>query len=298
MTARRWRIVVVLALLALVAILVAVRVEAPTAGASSVPPAKAASVANGAKQAAVHTAAVTTPPLVPFIRTLTLGMKGCECATVFQLQRALKAAGVRPKSQKATGYYGKLTAEQVAAYQRKAHIKPVTGRYGTKTHHALSKWYDKAGRQRLQAVAHARKIVAITSAIVTVTAHAWLVRATMGYSQGPGRSIMPSYPHVQLDGDCSSYVTWVFHSVGLPDPSGFGYRVIGWTGTLAQHGVRIAANAKLRVGDLVFYGGGYPYGHVAIIVNAVKRLVSSHGTPGIHVEPYNYRPVAAIRRYF
>lgn len=199
---------------------------------------------------------------------------------------------------KATGFYGKPTAHQVARFQKKVHIKPASGRYGLKTHRALSKYYDKTGRARLQAVAHTRKIVAITVAMVRITAHAWIERGLMDYSQSATRSNLPAYPGVPRATDCSGYVTWVYHSAGQPDPSGFLYRWIGWTGTLAKHGVRVSANGALRVGDLIFYGGGYPYGHVAIVIDAVKRLVSSHGSPGIGVYPFNYRPVSAVRRYF
>jgi cell wall-associated NlpC family hydrolase len=102
-------------------------------------------------------------------------------------------------------------------------------------------------------------------------------------------------------------VTWLFKVSGapvsglaghLPDPNGFGYRIVGYTGTLAQHGVRVSIGARLHVGDLVFYGGGYPYGHVAIVVDGFRRLVSSHGQPGVRTVPFNYRRVSAIRRYF
>jgi peptidoglycan hydrolase-like protein with peptidoglycan-binding domain len=255
------------------------------------------STSNGTKQAAAHTAAVSAPPIVPFIRTLTPHMKGCECPTVFQLQRALKTAGVRPKTQKATGYYGDLTKQQVAAFQRK-HGIAVSGIYGSKTHHALAKYYDKAGRQRLIAVAHSRRIVAITTAITTVTRHAALVGgSTLAYSQSSSRAILPKYPGVPPATDCSGYVTWVYQSVGLPDPSALGFDPVGWTGTLAKHGVVVSAT-NARIGDLAFYGGGYPFGHVAVVVHVHPTEVSSHGEPGIHLLPITYRPLSQLRRYF
>ncbi len=281
------RILVILALLAAVALSIV-----GASGASR--PTRTESY--GAKQAAKHTAAVSTPPIVPFIQTLRVGQKGCECPTVFQLQRALKAAGVRPKSQPATGYFGKLTGRQVAAFQRKVRIAP-SGIYGSKTHHALSKFYDKAGRQRLLAVAHSRRIVAITHAIVVVTAHAWLHRMSMAYSEGSSRGDLPSYPGIPPATDCSGYVTWVFHSVGLPDPNGLGYSPVGWTGTMGNRGTVVSAT-NARIGDLAFYGGGYPFGHVAIVVHLHPTLVSSHGEPGIDVLSITYRPLSQLRRYF
>lgn len=252
----------------------------------------------GAKQAAVHKASVRTPPLVPFIRTGYVGMKGCPCPTVFQMQRALKAAGVRPASSRSTGDYGKITAHQVAAFQKRVHIKPVTGRYGVKTHHALSKFYDRTGRARLIKVKTSRRIVAITHAIVVVTAHARLVGGdTLTYSQSSSRNNLPKYPGVPPATDCSGYSEWVFQSVGLPDPSGWGYHPAGWTGSLSQHGVVVSA-ARPHIGDLAFYGGGAPFGHVAVVVHLHPTLVSSHGSTGIHVLPITYRPLSQLRRYF
>lgn len=263
----------------------------PNSNAAKVPPKVAATAANGAKQAAVHSAAVKTPPIVPFIHTLQVGKTG---PTVFQMQRALKAAGFRKG--KATGFYGKPTAHEVANFQRHVKIKP-SGRYGLRTHKKLSKFYDTAGRARLIAVAHARRIVAITTAIIRVTAHAWLERTSMAYSESASRGNLPNYPGVPRATDCSGYVTWVFHSVGLPDPSGLNFNPVGWTGTIGKHGVVVPA-MDARIGDLALYGGGYPFGHVAIVVHIHPTLVSSHGTPGIHVEPLTYRPLSQLRRFF
>jgi len=263
---------------------------------ATTPPAKQASTDFGKAQAATHPAGVTRHPIVPFIRPLSLGMKGCPCPAVFQMQLALKHAHFRDN--RATGFYGKITAHQVANFQRKVKIKPASGRYGLRTHHALSKYYSQISINRLQQVAHTRRILVITTAMIKIAAHAWAERGIMRYSQSYTRSLLPAYPGVPRATDCSGYVTWVYHSAGRPDPSGFQYRVIGWTGTLAKHGVRVSANGALHVGDLVFYGGGFPYGHVAIVVDAFRRLVSSHGSPGIKVVPFNYRPVSAIRRYF
>jgi peptidoglycan hydrolase-like protein with peptidoglycan-binding domain len=282
----------------LVVVGLALVVGSAAAGAATSLPSKPPSAVVAAKQAAVHTAAVSTPPIVPFIRTLTVGMKGCPCATVFQMQRALKAAGVRPASSRSTGYYGKITAHQVAAFQKRVHIRPVTGRYGVKTHHALSKYYDRAGRARLTQVQASRKRVAITHAIVVVAAHARQVGGdTLTYSQSFTRNNLPTYPGVPPATDCSGYVTWVYKSVGLPDPSGWSFHPAGWTGSISQHGLVVSA-VHPHIGDLAFYGGGFPFGHVAIVVHVDPTLVSSHGSTGIHIESITYRPLSQLRRYF
>lgn len=255
----------------------------------------------GAMQAATHTAAVTTPPIVPFIRTLSdtpASNKGCQvagaCPAIFQLQRALKAAKVR--TAKATGYYGAGTRDEVKAFQR-AHKIAATGIYGPVTHHALSKFYDKAGRARLEAVVHARTVIRFRARLVTYASYAWKHRTSMAYSEGASRGLLPALPGFPRATDCSGYVTWLYKVSGLPDPSGFNYTVVGYTGTLAQHGTRVPAGLPLKVGDLVYYGGGFPYGHVAMIVNGFLGLVTSHGSPGIKVLPYRYRAVSAVRRY-
>jgi cell wall-associated NlpC family hydrolase len=254
----------------------------------------------GALQAAVHPAGHTKPFLVVFIRTLSDTKKSnahCPCPTVFQMQRALKASGIRPKTSKSTGIFGTLTREEIQAFQRAKKIAP-SGIYGPVTHKALSPYYDAAGRGRLQQIAHSRQVSAERKAIVHAESIAWTNRNLMGYSEGATRGFLPLLPNVPRGTDCSGYATWLYKVSGLADPSGFGYRVVGYTGTLALHGKRISANARLFPGDLVFYGGGYPFGHVAIVSDGFRRLVSSHGSAGIKVLPFNYRPVSVIRRYF
>lgn len=270
-------------------------------GAKSPTVAQLASTNYGKLQAKTHLALVKTAPVVPFIRTLKVGSHddaGEGRGAVYYLQRALIREGIRPAKDKPTGSYGAITARQVAAFQIRTHVKPTSGIYGPATHHQLSPYYDLSARRALQAVAHTRAQLAKYARVTHGTSYAWLHRTSMAYSQSFTRAFLPLLPRFPRATDCSGYVTWAFKVAGLPDPSGFAYRIIGYTGTLAQHGTRISANAAFHVGDLIFYGGGYPYGHVAIVVDAVRRLVSSHGSPGIKVVPFNYRPVSAARRYF
>lgn len=283
----------------------------PDAGAAKASAAMRATATFGAAQAEAHKAGVTKPPLVPFIRTLKLGDSGDGTK---QLQQALVRAHFRPAGAKATGRYGAITAKQVLAFQRKTKGLAPSGVFGHPTLLKLSKFYTAAMRGELQAVARAHAVAKWQAAMlrdVKIYARA-AIAGRAHYSQGIERAFFPNLPtgNALLAPswlDCSSYVTWIFSRSGaapsglsgrLPDPNGFGYSPVGYTGTLAQHGVRIGINAALRVGDLVFYGGGYPYGHVAIVVDAFRRLVSSHGQPGVRTVPFNYRPVSAIRREF
>lgn len=277
-----------------------------SAGAASASATSTASAGFGKLQAAKHPAGYTAPHIVVFIRPLSTRTTGCQCATVFQLQRALKAAKFRPVKAKATGFYGTATRDEVKAFQRAKKIPP-SGVYDLRTHKKLSPFYDQAGRGRLQQVAHSRQVTKYRAAIVHAAAVAWSHRSQMSYSQSGSRAFLPSLPSFPRATDCSGYATWLYKVSGLPpsglpanlpDPSAFDYRIVGYTGTLALHGRRISANGRLFPGDLVFYGGGYPFGHVAIVVDGFRRLVSSHGSPGIKVVPFNYRPVSVIRRYF
>jgi hypothetical protein len=105
-------------------------------------------------------------------------------------------------------------------------------------------------------------------------------------------------------GDCSSTATWILWRA-LHVLAGQADRVngtdwkAGYTGTLAQHGKRVSGRpGTRRVGDLVLYGRGWPFEHVAIIVG--PGVVFSHGSEsGPFLLPIHYRPDAAeFRRYF
>ena len=71
----------------------------------------------------------------------------------------------------------------------------------------------------------------------------------------------------------------------------------GYTGTQAMHG-RVVSLDALEVGDLVFYGRAWPYGHVAGYVGGGK--VISHGSEGgPYLLPVRYRSdVSHARRYW
>lgn len=99
--------------------------------------------------------------------------------------------------------------------------------------------------------------------------------------------------------DCSSSSTWqvwdATRRYDLPDIVNGTNWTAGYTGTMQNHGARVTG-AKLP-GDMVFYGdqGGGIAQHVATYVGNGK--VISHGGPGSHLLPWNYRPVNEVRRY-
>jgi len=91
--------------------------------------------------------------------------------------------------------------------------------------------------------------------------------------------------------DCSQWVTSLFKSCGLPDPSGIDWRS-GYTGTLSAH-CRQISRAQLKPGDLVFWGTG-TYHHVELYVGPGDQTIG-HGSPpvdggfiGMLAEPHFY----------
>ena len=111
---------------------------------------------------------------------------------------------------------------------------------------------------------------------------------------GVRRKIYP--PRVPEWEDCSSFATWTYFVAGAPDPNGAGYNGSGYTGTLSRHGRRLGGEGSSRSqqlklaqpGDLVFYGPGWPWGHVSIYIGGGQ--VVSHGTEsGPNRTPIDYR---------
>lgn len=126
--------------------------------------------------------------------------------------------------------------------------------------------------------------------------HEWLTGYTQTYLRWAGMHMAPlPAPPQPSWADCSSFVTWVYWVAHLPDPNGLEYRA-GFTGTLATHGFRVSFTS-LKPGDLVLYGGPYPYRHVTIYIG--NGLVVSHGSQsGPHIASTFYRwDAAEARRY-
>ena len=101
-------------------------------------------------------------------------------------------------------------------------------------------------------------------------------------------------PNVPAYADCSSFATWTYFVAGASDPNGAGYSTTAaWTGTLGVHGVSLGLTRreqlrKARPADLVFYGRGLPWEHVAIYVGGGQ--VVSHGSEaGPLLRPLDYR---------
>jgi hypothetical protein len=105
----------------------------------------------------------------------------------------------------------------------------------------------------------------------------------------PGRAI-PSLP---LWTDCSGFVTMCYWIAKVDDPSGFNYRVLGYTGTLLAHCQHITGD-QVQIGDLIVYGPGTGHHTVVVIDNAQdgSLIVASHGEERGPVRILNYLEAA------
>ena len=132
------------------------------------------------------------------------------------------------------------------------------------------------------------------------------------YTQGPARwqgiashlrAYKGQFPHYA---DCSAFATWCHWDASLRYKprdyvNGEGWTG-GYTGTMADHGVRVQDYTHLKVGDLVLYGPAPTYEHVAVVVKGGpigSAQVISHGSEaGPFLLPVRYRSdVGQIRRY-
>jgi hypothetical protein len=84
--------------------------------------------------------------------------------------------------------------------------------------------------------------------------------------------------HLPLYTDCSGFVTLCYKWAGARDPNGYGYRTLGYTGTLLEHGTTVPLY-EAEVGDLIVFGN-WPGKHVAMISNLANKtnpMLVSHG---------------------
>lgn len=245
-----------------------------------------------------HYLAAQVPFLGPFALHPVKGQARCGPA-VRLMEGALRRVHVRKP--KAANCIGIATKRQIQAFQRKVHYKP-TGVYTLATHNALVKLHGYTRTARNDLIYFQAKLVRlhIEKTVLIVTSHAFLVvgNSPWPYCQSGQRTYFPAWPRLPPCTDCSGFATWVAYQ------SGFGMAVgylgpsstVGWTGTLARQGVPVNANGPLKIGDLIFYGSSYPWGHVAVYIGHGR--VISHGGPGMHNLPYNYTAPGQVRRYF
>lgn len=106
----------------------------------------------------------------------------------------------------------------------------------------------------------------------------------IGYSQGTDRDdyLHMTRGHLPYNTDCSGEVTYDYWAGGGPDPSGLGFRYVGFTGTLlsfaANHGRVFTDVSRARPGDPIVIGPGSGWHAVIVIESGHDPLVVSHGS--------------------
>lgn len=233
---------------------------------------------------------------VPFLGPFKKGQCGPQ---VRLMEGALRRVHVRVV--KAAPCFGKATRLQLIKFQKKVHYKP-SGIYNLATHRALVKAHGYSAQARNDLIFYQAKLVKdhIKQTVLIVTSHAFIVAggSSWPYCQSASRSYFPAWPRLPPCTDCSGFATWVAYQSGYGAAVGYlgPGSPVGWTGTLGHQGIPVNANGPLQIGDFIFYGGGYPWGHVAVYIGHGR--VISHGGPGMKNLPYNYRAVGQVRRYF
>jgi cell wall-associated NlpC family hydrolase len=221
-------------------------------------------------------------------RLLKLGSRGRDVRAV---QRALRKAGFRPKADKITNLFDAKMKAQVEAFQRARALPDIDGEVGRDTYAALRTHFDAFGRWLLKRAAKARENATTTrQKIVAAARLGYENRQNIHYTQSSQRMEgvrkrvrPPAFPSFE---DCSSFVTWCYWAAGAPDPNGFGFNGLGFTGTQISNG---RETSTPRPGDLVFYGHSHSnINHVTLYAGNGK--VISHGQesgPSLYAIDYN-----------
>jgi cell wall-associated NlpC family hydrolase len=147
-----------------------------------------------------------------------------------------------------------------------------------------------------------------TQAALLSLHHAAELHYTMGSERWEGitQHLVAQHGHYPKHADCSAFATWCLWN-GLYVPFKVNDVVNrdswngGYTGTMAQHGLRVQHEGDVIRGDCVLYGPKPTYEHVAIVVGRHKgklMVVSNGSEPGPFLLPFDYRSdVGQIRRY-
>lgn len=236
--------------------------------------------------------------IVPHPRDLKRGDAGAD---VLALQRALAADHLRR-----WGNFTRADGAGVVAEVNKlkeAHGLKVNGVYDEAAHRALAPFYDPYGIFLLLGYQASSAIARARAAALSACMIAYDYRATIHYTEGSLRWMMIAN-HVRataiptwraLWADCSSWYTWIFWDLGLPDPNLLDYTG-GFTGTLGAHGVHVAPG-RAQVGAGFLYGDGAPWKHIQFGVGG-ENTIGNGGEAGPLYLPAGYRgDLSVVKAY-
>ena len=221
-------------------------------------------------------------------RHLEVGSIGRD---VRAIQRALRKAGFRPKSDPTTDTFDERLKEQVTEFQRARGLTPADGEIGADEHSALRQFIDAFGRLLIRRAAKAAAEANTTrKKIVAAARLCFEHRDEIHYTQDLGlrmdgvrRQLKP--PQFPVQEDCSSFVTWCYFAADAPDPNGNDYNLNGFTGDQAPRGTEVTT---ARLADLVFYGPSRgEINHVNLYVGGGK-IIGHGGEAGPKVFNIDY----------
>lgn len=239
--------------------------------------------------------------IVPHPRDLHRGMKGKD---VLALQRALSRAGFHAWGLR-TGQFGDQLYKDVRRFQQTKGLH-VDGVYGRETHAKLARSYTLYEINLILQVHLETPQQRAQRLLIAAAMYLYNVRGRVHYTQGSARMSIVRW-HLatlaKLQGagplyeDCSSGATGLFYIARVPDPNGFYYNGLGYTGTMAVRGQRHYGTQP--VGACGFYGW-YPYAHVvvAVTVGTIPRVWSLGSEPGPLVLRADYRGLPAQWRTY
>lgn len=223
--------------------------------------------------------------MISFGREIRLGNAGPDCRAV---KRALARAGFGPKLLAGiTPIFGKYAVLNLRHFQTAESLDP-DGVYGKGTHAKLAPHFDAYGTKMYEGYSSTR------AQVVAAARYFAGIEPRVHYTEGPSRMTIvrerlrpPLAAKKNIYEDCSSFATGCYWVADAADPNGRGYDGFGFTGTLCVRGHPVSLR-EAKPADLVFYGGGAPWGHVAIYIG--NGLVISHGSErGPNVEAIDYR---------
>lgn len=227
--------------------------------------------------------ATTRPKVAVFKRTLKKGAVGSD---VLAVKRALIQAGFLGygKREEITRQFGEKMYTALRAFQKSKGLQ-VDGIYGINTHRKLMPSFDQYGAWLMSRAPLEEAPVSVRQKIVGEAMWAYNNRGGIHYRQiRPYRDVGHRLPQTY---DCSSGVTLWYKLGGGADPNRRLFDGLGWTGTLAVHGTLVSLN-QARPADLVLYGSGYPYSHVALYAG-FGRVISHGSEGGPYLVPIDYR---------